>query len=162
MLTQAQREEYLPKADSVLDRVGYYSAYQLDESEFVGTTPYAIPGPKWYLTEKAGYEYNGLAALKYHWDDETKHDTGSYRKVDQDNPRYQYHVHLFLMGTDPTEPTFHVASHYEMRPDLRPIADENLLEMYSRLRTHYRPEYGSEYVQGKACEKVEELISSTQ
>lgn len=154
-LSQDQRERLLPIVDRYAQQFGQYTAYRLSETEFIGTVPYSLPGPEWYLTEKAGYEYCGLSALKYHWNDPGRTDDGSFRKVDPENPRYQYHVHLFLVGDDPTQAEYHVASHYEMRPDLSSVEDESLSEMVSRLQTHYDLGSGT---QGKVCDDVLELV----
>jgi hypothetical protein len=52
----------------------------------------------------------------------------------------------------------HAYSHYEFRPDFKRVGDETTGEMINRLRTHYRPEYGDDYVQGKADPTLRGLV----
>jgi len=51
-----------------------------------------------------------------------------------------------------------IATHYELRPDLRKLAGETHGDRVARLRTHYRPMWGDDYVRGKTCGKLEEVL----
>jgi hypothetical protein len=80
----------------------------------------------------------------------------SLRKVDPDNSRKQYHVHLWHIENNKY---WKIASHYEYRPDFTRVGDESTSDMIARLRTHYRPEWDSDdYIRGKASPVVEELV----
>lgn len=154
--------ETLARLDPLARTAGFYTAYQLSDAEFVGTVPYAIPGPLWWFPEKGGYEAPTtvagvpLSAAKYHPETGELH-TKTYRKVDPDNPRAQWHVHLWeSFGESIEEAHYEVFSHYELRPDPWPVADETWRECIQRLREHYRP--GESYVEGYACEAVTELV----
>ena len=155
MLTQDQRENWLPTVDNYARKVNQYAAYTLSETEYIGTFEYDYQQRvNLFLStvEDIGYEYSGLAALKYH--PETGNaDDGSYRKVDPENPTWQWHVHIFKRDGH-----IEVYSHYEKRPDLTRIVSETLSEMYSRLRTHYRPEYNVTYLRGETCDEIEALF----
>ncbi|MFW5896310.1 MAG: hypothetical protein ACOCUA_02890 [archaeon] len=159
MLTQRQRVTLLPVVDRLAQQVGQYAAYQLDEREFVGTvTEVDDAEGVASLLEEYGYEHGGLAALKYHPETGAP-DEGSYRKVDPDRPRWQWHVHLWS-SDDGVE----VYSHYEFRPDLRPVAGESTLECLDRLREHYDPTWDvnaddeeATYLLGEACDDVHDL-----
>ena len=129
--------------DPLARRFGYYTAYTLSEDEHIATVDSFTP-------EDYGYSRSRLAALKHHWETNTV-DTGSFRKVDLDNPRWQWHIHTFSNGD--------IASHYELRPDLRPI-NETLGEMKDRLERHYRPN-DDEYIAGDTCPELLELRDST-
>jgi len=162
MLTQRQRVEYLPTVDWVLDRtLGKYAAYQLHEREYVGTIDHVdLLEDVVDLLEERGYERNGLSALKYH-PETGEPDDGSFRKVDPDAPRWQWHVHLFE-----TEHGVEIYSHNEYRPDLRPIAGESIPEAIARCREHYHPTWDirvddpeeATYFLGAACEDVSDLV----
>ena len=139
-------------------RFGLYTAYALDSSEYIGyidSTPHLVAVDLY----EDGYEkpptFAGveLAAAKIHSTEEIV-DEYSCRKVDPDNPRWQWHVHLFKID-DVTE----IFSHYEMRPDFKKIDGEDTAEMLGRLQIHYRPEYGTDYYQGKADPVVQDLVN---
>lgn len=158
--------ELLKRLDPIARRFGMYTSYVLDESEFVGTVPYAIPGAHWYLT-KNGYEmpptFFGirLQAAKKHPKTGEVHNW-SYRKVDPENPRKQFHIHGWERdyGKGPTEAYDEIASHREFRPDVRVLEGETLRDAKNRLQTHYAPDWGtSEYEQGKMCDDLKTLVS---
>lgn len=160
MLTQRQRVDWLPTADRYAQAVGHYAAYRLDEREYVGTVvEIADAEGVADLLEDYGYEFSGLAALKYHPETGAP-DDASLRKVDPDRPRWQWHLHLFE-----TADGVEVYSHYEYRPDLRPVAGESLRECFDRLREHYRPTWDvhadrleeATYFLGDVCGDVRDL-----
>lgn len=149
------RQQLLPTVDALLEPAGLYAAYELDPAEFIGRAEY-LPLGQHDAAEvllESGYESSTLAALKYH-PDTGDADVGSFRRVDEDHPRWQWHVHLFDV-----DGAVEIFSHYELRPDLDPIGDETVAERYERIREHYRPTWGMEkrdevtYVLG-ACDTV--------
>lgn len=149
--------------DNVARKFGFYTAYELDSEEYVGT----VQG-MWTVQRlmQRGYEkpptFAGvsLQAAKLHPDSGDVHDI-SLRKVDPDNPRKQWHIHLYHTG--PTMFVEHeeleIFSHYEFRPDFQRVGDESYGDMIERLRTHYRPEWGETYIRGKASPVVTELVN---
>lgn len=156
--------ELLKAIDPIVRKVGLYTSYELHESEFVGEVPYAIPGIQYYLPEN-GYEkpptFLGvpLQAAKLHPETGDVHDW-SYRKVDPENNRKQYHIHGWEHNIkDPTEKYHEIASHWEYRPDVCRVAGETIGEAIERLRTHFKPDWGtSEYQQGKMDDSLRELV----
>ena len=149
------------RLNPVAQKVGLYTAYRLDKSERIGVVN-KLPMP-WhdtidYLTQN-GYETPPkvagvtLTATKLNPDTGSVHDK-TYRKVDADNPRWQWHIHLWKMNGLPV-----IYSHYEMRPDFKRIDGEDTAEMIGRLKIHYRPEYGTDYYQGKADPVVKDLVN---
>jgi hypothetical protein len=117
-----------------------YASYRLSWEEYVDTVNKATA---WSLLKENGYERVYItSALKRHPETNAT-DNGSYRKVDPNGPRFQYHVHLFDRGQD-----VDIFSHHEYRPDFHPIGDESPTEAINRLREHYKPEYGKTYLQG--------------
>lgn len=186
MLTQTQRVAILPTVDRLAQPVGQYTAYELHALEYVGTVDeIAVAEGVGTLLEEYGYEFCGLAALKY-YPDTTVPDDGSYRKVDPDNPRWQWHVHLFE-----NDAVVEIYSHYEYRPDLVALEGEDsdgfaarvyLASMaragvvswgearsrddaLDRLIEHYRPTWDvhaddpddATYFLGEACDDVHDL-----
>ena len=148
--------ETLKRLDPLARRVGFYTAYTLSESEYIGHTrdPYAKQ-----MLQTGGCERSPtfmglrLEAAKLHPTSGRVHDW-SLRKVDPRDHRKQYHVHAWTNEENVTM----LYSHREYRPDVRPVGGESLREMYDRLRTHYRPEYGEDYEQGEACDDLQELV----
>jgi len=136
-----------------------YYAYELEKAERVKTVPNTLDAIAGYLTRR-GYErpprLGGipLEAAKTHPDTGQVHDK-SLRRVDPDNPRRQWHIHLFKV-----DGVVEVFSHYELRPDARPVAGESPTDAYERLQEHLRPSWGSEwgdgttYVLGDYCDVV--------
>ena len=150
MISQKFRESLLPKLDRIARKVGYYTMYQLNKTELVGTIEPLGLDVIQYLKHH-GYEYNGLAAAKQHW--ETKDlDDGSYRKVDPENPTAQWHVHIFEF-----EGQTQLPSHYELRPDVTRINNESYSDMIRRLITHYRPKK-DQYIEGYSDPSVSSLV----
>ena len=146
------------KLDPLARKLGFYTAYELDEREYIGRIDKRLSYVTGYL-EQRGYETSptlfgiSLEAAKYHPETGDVHDA-SYRKVDSDNPHKQYHIHLW-QGDGDTE----IYSHYEYRPDVALVADELPSDAYDRLMTHYRPSYADgEYKMGVACDVVKERI----
>lgn len=135
---------------------GAYTAYTLSASEYVGTIHVADAFDAADVLKSMGYEANPLAAAKYHPDPHHAVDHGGYRRVPDEHPdldaritrdyaprQCQYHPHLWP-GVDGVE----VFSHYEVRPDLHPVASESVASAYNRLKEHYRPDYGETLVRG--------------
>mgnify|MGYP000320657533 FL=1 len=140
--------------DPLARRFGFYLSYTISEEEFIGTL-----SPGWVSTLKAnGYEPSPrimgikLEAAKIHPETGAVHDF-SLRKVDPENPKYQYHAHMWTRS----DGLARVAVHYEARPDVRRIGDESLSDAKQRLQTHYRPE-GDEYLKGVADDTLKELV----
>jgi len=140
-----------------------YYAYELNKDEYVWSTPADLEAVVEWLTNRE-YEQSPrlfgipLEAAKLH------HETGnvhavSLRRVDPDNPARQWHVHLFEV-----DGVVDVYSHYEYRPDMRPINGESVGEAIDRLKQHKRPSWGSEwgngvtYVLGDHCDVVADFI----
>ncbi len=151
------RRSLLPPLDPILRQVGGYTAYQLHEDEFIGVTE-AIDDEA--ALKALEYEPSVLAAAKYH-PRSARTDDGSWRRIDPDNPRWQWHVHRWRRHDGSTE----LFSHYEYRPDLRPIAGESPAELYQRIRDHYYPRWNNQfpdedanYFLGEASAGLEELI----
>lgn len=150
------RQEILAVVDPIARIFGKYTAYRLASEEFVGTA--SAENGEAELVE-SGYEANPLSAAKYHPETGAVDDR-SLRRVDPDNPRWQWHVHLWTED-DATE----VFSHYEYRPDFSPIGDESFAEMAQRVRVHYNPKWDmyhdddeATYFLGRACHRVEETV----
>lgn len=142
------RQRVFPHFNGLAHRGHSYTAYELDEEEFIGRAPRFDPSD-------LGYERNHLAAVKYHPKTGAT-DDGSWRRVDPDHPRWQWHVHVWW-DSDMGE----VFSHYEYRPDLRRIGDESVWDLHQRLRDHHTPtwdrpdEQGTpNYFRGAACERI--------
>ena len=133
------RRRLLPALDRLLGAVGLYAAYELHPGESVGTVRPSggVDDVRAHLLER-GYERSRLAALKYHPGTGAR-EAGSLRRVDPDHPRRQWHVHLFVRDGGAVE----LFSHYEYRPDPRPLAGESVRECVERLREHYRPTWGT-------------------
>jgi hypothetical protein len=155
----------LKQLDPIARRIGLYTSYTLDEAEYIGKAQYALPGIQRPLLD-GGYEtpptFMGipLAAAKEHPETGQVHDW-TYRTVDEDNPRMQYHVHGFHRDYQkgPEHAYEEIYSHYEFRPDFKPVGEETTSEMIERLRTHYRPDYtNGEYIQGKADPTLRGLV----
>jgi len=136
-----------PRAKSV----GQYTKYTMDEEEFVAAVTWDLDQLRSRLRDW-GYEPQKLSAAKTHHTTGQPHDL-SYRRVPEEHPELaedrrvgqeyepnecQYHVHAFVMDSE-----IEVYSHYEARPDFlwpRPSLE--------RLDTHYRPDYGEDYLKG--------------
>jgi hypothetical protein len=146
------------RLNPVAQKAGLYTAYELSLNELVGTYDDVPTGVRNWLF-KDGYETAPsivgvtLTAAKTHPLTDEVH-SYSIRRVDPDNPRWQWHVHLwYVQGA--TE----IFSHYEMRPDFKKIDGEDTAEMIGRLKIHYRPEYGREYYRGEADPVVTDLVN---
>ncbi|UBF23482.1 hypothetical protein HRTV-28_gp44 [Halorubrum tailed virus 28] len=138
-----------------------YYAYSLSRAERIGVAP---AGGVVRTLREAGYETPPrlgpipLEAAKTRPGDDRVHDY-SLRRVDPDHPTRQFHVHAWSVA-DGVE----LWSHYEYRPDLRPVADESWGEAYARAREHLSPSWGPEwgdgttYVPGRADETVRDLV----
>lgn len=126
---QQTREAVLPHADRVThgDRV----MSTLYGEERVGTAT-DVDDLQKQLAE-IGYSVNTLAALKRN-PETGETDDASLRLVDDENPRWQWHVHLFKTG-EKTD----IYIHYEVRPDPVPIAGESWEDVTDRLDVHYAP-----------------------
>ena len=138
------------RLDPLARRLGHYTAYQLDEREYVGT----YEGDIRSVLREIGYVRYNLAALKYHWNESDNADDGSFRKVDPENPRWQWHVHIWRVDGH----SWAVASHYEYRSDIIPVSDETPSEAIERVRLHYRPTWGENYLLGETCDELPGLL----
>lgn len=132
-------------------RFNHYTAYRIREAERIGTMDRGVEATREYLRQQ-GYEPQYLSAAKKHPATGQAHDI-SYRRVPETHPpaadgtdvaetfapaECQFHVHAFATGGQ-----MELFSHYEARPDLlRPSIDLH------RLKTHYRPDYGRDYLRG--------------
>lgn len=148
MMLHRVRVGLLPLVDQALAGHSPYTAYTLDESEHVMTQweEDGVQGAR-DLLWRLGYSYNVMGAAKYHWET-GRVDDGSYRLIDEDNPDWQWHVHIFHLG----EGVVDYASHYELRWE--PWAPTWNV---GRSREHYRPTYGQTYIQGAASPGLQEL-----
>lgn len=152
------RQRLLALADPIARRFGKYTAYRLSAAEYVGTIEYSGPTVDLGAVD---YQPNPIAAAKFH--PETGDiDDSSWRRVDEANPRWQWHVHAWEDGE-----RAELFSHYEYRPDPWPIADETREDMTQRLEDHYRPNKTDSYpddeavyFRGKACDRIEERVQS--
>lgn len=159
--SQRFRETLLPAADRLVRPLGFYTAYSIGDEQLARLDD--VDAQIALLSFKiAGFEETWLAALKYRSTARRSHDYASLRYVPEEHPAVdarivdewepaecQYHVHLFVV-----DGALEVYSHYEVRPDLlRPSPS------IDRLRTHYRPVYGEDYVKGLAPRDVHEWIS---
>ena len=155
-------KDLLVRLDPIAREFGFYTSYELSEHEFMGEVKTIDDDNynylKYHLPTNAGYEKPPkaigvpLEAAKIHPTWGEVHDY-SLRKVDQESPRWQYHVHVWER-----EKWSEIFSHYELRPDFRRINGESWNKMYDRLREHYRPDWGETYIRGKACGDVEALV----
>ncbi len=150
------RQRLLSGLDPVARRLGTYTAYRLDDAEFVGTVRHEEES---FDLRDLGYSHNPLSAAKYH-PETNELDDSSWRRVDPDNPRWQWHVHTW---EDDTE--VEAFSHYEYRPDPRLLSDESPSDMTQRLRDHYDPKwdiyYGPDeanYFLGDACPELRTAV----
>ena len=130
---------------------GFYTAYTLTVPEFIGVTQSDNlretllrqgyePPPKLWIIPLSAAKTHPVTGDIHAW---------TLRQIDSDSPRHQYHIHVFTTDTG-----LSVASHYELRPDLKRIAGETHKERMDRLRTHYRPVWGDEYIRGKAPDSL--------
>lgn len=141
-------KHWLVAIDPLVRRFGLYTSYKISKDEYVGQI--ASDSPRNDL-EAIGYEPSPtvggvpLQAAKTHHETGDVHDL-SLRKVDPENERMQYHVHVW---------DDEVYSHHEYRPDFQRVADESHTDRIERLKTHYRPEWDTdEYTRGKACDEL--------
>ena len=147
-MTSTLRQTVYPRLNTFLRNVTggrAYAAYTLSQEEFIAHLPDTQGGMETvesFLFQEGFRRVKVLAALKYH-PDTGDPDNGSWRVVDDENPRHQYHIHVFEVsdGID-------VFCHYEYRPDLKPVANESVTDMVDRLKDHYKPE-SDEYLMGK-------------
>ena len=126
------RQRLLAATDRIANQFGWYTAYRLSSQEYIGVTQ----GAPASLLDDTEYEPQPIAAVKYH-PDTGDIDDGSWRLVDPEHPRWQWHVHLWEVGSSRTE----IYSHYEFRPDPYPIAGESIATMRQRLHDHYHPKW---------------------
>lgn len=145
-----------------------YYAYGLD-GEHVGTFPTGVvlsPQHWVVILIREGYEPTPtlgpipLEAAKTRRGDTRTHDI-SLRRIDPDNPRRQWHLHGWIESDG-----LNLHSHYEYRPDLRPVAGETWGEAIDRAREHLKPSWGTEwgdgttYLPGDACPVVRRMLQS--
>lgn len=139
------------KANPIARSFNLYTTYTIREAERLGVRNEELSETREYLRSR-GYEPQRLSAAKLHPESGQPHDL-SYRRVPDTHPpgvsdkriaerfsprECQFHVHGFSVDDG-----MQLFSHYEVRPDLSsPGVD------ISRLQTHYRPDYGQEYIRG--------------
>lgn len=152
------RQQILSLLDPVVEEYGHYSAYELNQAEFIGSIN--RPHDEIDLRDQ-GYHPHHLAAAKYH-PVTGELDESSWRKIDPDAQRWQWHIHLWKGDAETTQ----VSSHYEYRPDMRLIDNETVPEMRERIQNHYEPKWnithGAEdanYFLGKTCGSIESILS---
>ena len=159
-LTQSDRsrQRLLAELNPVANRYGKYTAYQLWEEEFVGTVEH---GEDAVDLGDAGYQVNHLSAVKFH-PSTGEVDDSSWRRVDPDNRRWQWHVHAWEHASGTAE----LFSHYEYRPDPFPLPGEDISAMRQRLHDHYYPKWSTHYSDdeanyflGRACARVTERVA---
>jgi len=172
-------KKLLKRIDPYLRRVNLYSAYTLDEMEFVGSVeintsnifkdakdlrpPFVMEHDFYNTLTANGYETSPtfvgitLEAAKIHPKTGDVHDV-SLRKVDPENTQKQYHLHYWLESVEEGYEA-QLFSHHEYRPDIRILEGETLADAIERLRTHFKPDWStSEYQQGKADQTVRGLV----
>ena len=145
----------LRRLHPVAQQLGFYTSYELQEAEYIGVSDASDSREQ---LRSRGYEPVPrllgipLQATKTHPVSERDHDW-ALRKVDESDPQMQFHVHAWRQpeGTE-------IYSHWEYRPDLRQLDCETHSMRKERLRTHYRPIYGRDYVQGKSDATVNDLV----
>jgi hypothetical protein len=145
----------LRRLHPVAEQLGFYTSYQLQEAEYIGVSDASDSREQ---LRSRGYERVPrllgipLQATKTHPASGSDHDW-ALRKVDDSDPQMQFHVHAWRQpeGTE-------IYSHWEYRPDLRQLDCETHSMRKERLRTHYRPIYGRDYVQGKSDATVNDLV----
>jgi hypothetical protein len=151
--------KYLLKAiNPIARRLGGYTAYTLSEREYVGT----VENDSDLQTVLRSRGYGDaprvlgirLQATKLHPESGDVHDW-ALRKVSPVDESMQYHIHGWQSSAG-TE----IFSHYEYRPDLAALSGESQSERESRLRTHYRPTWGTDYIRGKRDETVSALCKA--
>lgn len=158
---QRFRETALPAADRLASPWGFYAAYSIGDEQIARLSDVKT---RWAICamRTVGFKPVWLSALKYRSSARNRHDVASLRYVPDEHPTVdarivdewapdecQYHLHLFDV-----DDALEVYSHYELRPDLlRPSPS------IERLRTHYRPEYGEDYLKGLAPHDVREWVS---
>lgn len=157
---QSFRSTLLPYLDIPLQKIGMYSQYRLSENERIGYYDSGLTSLIERL-EDLGYEYKTLSASKLHPKRDIS-DSGSYRRIPEEHPDInedakilnwspkstQYHVHLFEV-----DDTIEVFSHYELMPDVLTKSVS-----INRLKTHYRPVWESEYIEGIAESEIQTLL----
>jgi len=151
-------KQLIRSLNPLAQRFGFYTSYELDSRELVGTTSDHTLFSIEARLRSRGYESPPtvagipLSAVKTHPEDGTSHEL-TLRKVDPDNPRKQWHVHLWER-----DGVVELYSHYEFMPDLNRVAGETHAERMDRLQEHYRPDYGSTYRMGVADSSAKCLL----
>ena len=136
-------------------RLGLYTSYELTPKEFVGVADRRCIASR---LRARGYRSPPrvagipLSAAKTHPVTGAIHDL-TLRKPDPQDHARQYHIHGFRFDS-----MLAIATHYELRPDLCKLPGETHGDRVARLRTHYRPVWGDDYVRGKTCGKLEEVL----
>jgi len=151
-------KQLIRSLNPLAQRFGFYTSYRLDSRELVGTTSDHTLFSAEARLRSCGYESPPtvagvpLSAVKTHPEDDTSHEL-TLRKVDPDNPRKQWHVHLWER-----DGVVELYSHWEFIPDLNRVAGETHAERVDRLREHYRPDYGTTYRMGVADPDAKGLL----
>lgn len=131
---ERRRREYVPVLDRLLENVGGYASYSLDEGEYAGTLD-VPPEEAEEVLWKAGFFRNPLAALKSRAGGQVE--VGSW--VHREPPLARRQVHVMLFERDDGDATDLYA--HEEYSSVNPLC----------ARKHYRgveydPEAGREFV----------------
>lgn len=153
-----RRQELLARIDPIARQFNKYTAYELAIDEFVGYLP---EGKFQDELRDHAYEINMLSAAKFHPESGFV-DDWSLRRVDSEQPQWQWHIHLWERAGGSME----VFSHYELRPDPRPLEGENIPDMRDRIREHYNPTWDTNapdaeatYFLGDMCDVVADVVA---
>lgn len=144
------------KLDPVARKLGGYLAYTISEREFIGrASKQSVKKLEFFGWEEPPTAFGiPLEAAKKHPETGGVH-THSLRKVNQSNPRWQYHLHAWSVNGE----TYSLACHEELRPDFTVIEGETVADAKNRLERHFRPTYNTDYFQGKAPNEVIKILS---
>ena len=161
MIARLARRSIYPALDAPLRAATggrLYSSYDVGPEEAVGVIP-RLPLAARDLLLESGYEPSGLFAAAKTRERDGARAVASIRRVDPDNPRRQFHVHLFEHenGTE-------AYSHYEYRPDPHRLDGETHADRVWRLREHLSPTWGERwgdgttYALGESCPELDTLV----
>ena len=129
-----------------------YLSYGLFPDEYIGRVPTLTPVLDIGFEKPPTFAGIRLTAAKTHPDTGEVHDI-SLRLVDPENPRKQYHLHGW------EDNGWNLYIHHEYRPDPHRIDGEDYAEMIGRLQIHFKPEWGEEYIQGKAPKGLLDVVA---
>lgn len=133
------RREGVPAVHDVLEEVGMYATYPIEEDEYAGTLP-VHPEEAEHLLSDEGFRRNPVAALKVRGDGEKE--VGSWVYRESPLARRQLHVMLFERSTG-QETLTDVYAHEEYSSLHPAVAYEHYREV------DYDPERGKERVRDR-------------